>query len=70
MSEQRHIIKRQMIELTVRDAASQRVLSVSTIAPVHVQLPSDCMKPDGKCDDNNAQGATEPGGRDDGDRRS
>jgi len=29
------------------DAASERVLSVSTIAPVHVQLPSDCTKPDG-----------------------
>ncbi|WP_454617065.1 PulJ/GspJ family protein [Bradyrhizobium cenepequi] len=61
-----------MIKLTVRDAASQRVLSVSTIAPLHVQLPSDCMKPDGKCDDNKdgAQGAAEPGGRDDSDRRT
>ena len=38
-----------MIRLTVRDAASQRVLSVSTIAPVHVQIPSDCTKPDGNC---------------------
>jgi general secretion pathway protein J len=61
-----------MIKLTVRDAASQRVLSVSTIAPVHVQLPSDCMKPDGKCDDNkgDAQGTAEPGGRDDSERRT
>jgi general secretion pathway protein J len=40
-----------MIRLTVRDAASERVLSVSTIAPVHVQLPSDCALADGKCDD-------------------
>ena len=40
-----------MIRLTVRDAASQRVLSVSTIAPVNVQIPSDCTKPDGNCGD-------------------
>jgi len=40
-----------MIRLVVRDAASERVLSVSTIAPVHVQVPSDCTRPDGKCDD-------------------
>ncbi|PAY10917.1 MULTISPECIES: PulJ/GspJ family protein [Bradyrhizobium] len=40
-----------MIRLTVRDAVSQRVLSVSTIAPVHVQIPSDCTKPDGNCGD-------------------
>src|SRR5580692_6704805 len=29
-----------MIRLTVRDAGTERVLSVSTIAPVHVQVPS------------------------------
>jgi len=40
-----------MIKLTVRDAASQRVLSVSTIAPIHAQGSSDCSKPDGKCED-------------------
>jgi general secretion pathway protein J len=40
-----------MIRLMVRDAASQRVLSVSTIVPIHAQVPSDCTKPDGKCDD-------------------
>jgi general secretion pathway protein J len=40
-----------MIRLTVRDASSERVLSVSTIAPIHVQVPSDCTQPDGKCDD-------------------
>ena len=36
-----------MVRLTVRDAASQRVLSVSTIAPVHAQVPSNCIRPDG-----------------------
>jgi general secretion pathway protein J len=40
-----------MIRLTVRDAASERVLSVSTIAPLHVQVRSDCVQPDGKCED-------------------
>jgi general secretion pathway protein J len=39
-----------MIRLTVRDAASERVLSVSTVAPVHVQVPSGCARPDGGCD--------------------
>jgi general secretion pathway protein J len=38
-----------MIRLTIRDAASERVLSVSTITPVHVQVPSDCVRPDGEC---------------------
>jgi general secretion pathway protein J len=38
-----------MIRLTVRDAATERVLSVSTVAPVHVQVPSDCARPDGSC---------------------
>jgi general secretion pathway protein J len=40
-----------LIRLTVRDAGTERVLSVSTVAPVHVQVPSDCVQPDGKCDD-------------------
>jgi general secretion pathway protein J len=40
-----------MIKLTIRDAASQRVLSVSTIAPIHAQVPSDCTRPDGTCND-------------------
>src|ERR1700726_1341602 len=39
-----------MIRLTVRDAGTERVLSVSTITPVHVQVPSDCVHPDGACD--------------------
>jgi general secretion pathway protein J len=40
-----------LIRLTVRDAETQRILSVSTVTPVHVQVPSDCLQPDGKCDD-------------------
>ncbi len=44
-----------MIRLTIRDASTGRVLSVSTIAPVHVQVPSDCLQPDGNCDDKDKQ---------------
>ena len=40
-----------MIRLTVRDASSGRVLSVSTIAPIHVQLPSNCVQSASGCDD-------------------
>jgi general secretion pathway protein J len=53
-----------MIKLTVRDAASQRVLSASTIASIHVQVPSDCIRPDGDCGDKpgaNAPGTNQPG---------
>jgi general secretion pathway protein J len=41
-----------VIKLTVRDAASERVLSVSTVTPVHVQAAAqgDCTQPNGKCD--------------------
>lgn len=39
------------IKLTVRDAASERVLSLSTVAAVHVQVPSNCTEADGKCED-------------------
>lgn len=41
------------IKLTVRDAASERILSISTVAPVHVQSPAqgDCAQSDGGCDD-------------------
>jgi general secretion pathway protein J len=39
-----------MVKLTVRDSRSGRVLSVSTVTPVHVQAPSDCVRPDGNCD--------------------
>ena len=40
------------IRLTVRDAASERVLAISTVTPVHVQSPAggDCSQPDGRCD--------------------
>jgi general secretion pathway protein J len=44
-----------MIRLTIRDASTGRVLSVSTIAPVHVQVPSDCVQPDGSCNDDKKQ---------------
>jgi len=40
-----------MIRLTIRDAASQRVLPVSTVAEIHIQVPSDCTRPDGNCND-------------------
>jgi general secretion pathway protein J len=45
-----------LIKLTVRDAASQRVLSLSTVASIHAQVPSDCTRPDGNC-----SGAAKPG---------
>jgi general secretion pathway protein J len=51
------------IQLTVRDAASERILSISTVTPIHVQGPAqgDCAQPDGGCDGkpgapNNPQG--------------
>jgi general secretion pathway protein J len=37
------------IKLTVRDAASQRILSVSTVTPVHVQLSADCALQKTEC---------------------
>jgi general secretion pathway protein J len=44
------------IKLTVRDAASERVLELSTVASIHVQSPAqgECKQPDGKCNDNGA----------------
>ena len=39
-----------MIRLTIRDASTGRVLSISTIAPVRVQAPSNCAQPDSGCD--------------------
>ena len=44
-----------MIRLTLRDARTERVLSISTITPVHVQAPSTCVRPDGGCDDKDKQ---------------
>jgi general secretion pathway protein J len=56
------------IKLTVRDAANERILSISTVAPVHVQSPAqgDCAQPDGGCDGkpvapNNSQGSSQAG---------
>jgi general secretion pathway protein J len=44
------------IRLTVRDASSGRVLTISTVTPIHVQSSAqgDCEQADGKCDDNGA----------------
>jgi general secretion pathway protein J len=41
------------IMLTIRDAASERVLSVSTVAPVHVNAPARGSKSGGPSDDVN-----------------
>jgi len=56
------------IKLTVRDAASERILSISTVAPLHVQSPAqgDCAQSDGGCDGkpvapNNSQGNSQAG---------
>ena len=49
-----------LVRLTVRDAASERVLSLSTIASIHAQVPPDCTRPDGNCNDNKDKPA-EPG---------
>jgi general secretion pathway protein J len=40
------------IKLTIRDAASERILAISTATPVHVDAPArgDCTRPDGNCD--------------------
>ena len=63
------------IKLTVRDAASERILSISTVAPVHVQSPAqgECAQPDGGCDGksgapNNPQGS--PQGNSQGNSRA
>jgi general secretion pathway protein J len=49
-----------MIKLTVRDAESERVLSLSTVASIHAQVPPDCTRPDGDCGDK-AKPAAGPG---------
>src|SRR5271167_396137 len=53
------------IKLTIRDAASERILAISTVTPVHVDAPAqgDCA-PDGNCDgkpsaQNNPQGGAQ-----------
>ena len=54
------------IKLTIRDAASERILAISTATPVHVDAPAqgDCARPDGNCDgkpaaQNNPQGGVQ-----------
>ncbi len=37
------------IRLTVRDGVSERVLSVSTVTPVHVQVSAECMQSQKEC---------------------
>jgi general secretion pathway protein J len=56
------------IKLTVRDAANERILSISTVAPVHVQSPAqnDCAQPSAGCDGKsgapqNSQGNSQAG---------
>jgi general secretion pathway protein J len=54
-----------MIRLTVRESGSERVLSISTITPVHVQVSSDCVQTVGGCDDrkdNNGDKTANTGG--------
>src|ERR1700744_2266592 len=54
-----------MIRLTVRESGSERVLSISTITPVHVQVSSDCVQTVGGCDDrkdNNGDRTANTGG--------
>jgi len=52
------------IMLTVRDAASERVLSVSTVSPVHVNAPARASKSDGDKDGENND--AKDGGKDSG----
>jgi general secretion pathway protein J len=54
------------IKLTIRDAASERILAISTVTPVHIDAPAqgDCAQPDGNCDgkpnaQNNPQGSAQ-----------
>ena len=53
----------EMVKLTIRDAASERALSISTIARIHAQVPSDCTKADGKCEDDKADGGKPNGSK-------
>jgi general secretion pathway protein J len=45
-----------MIRLTIRDASTGRVLSVSTIAPVRVQASSNCVQSGASCDEEDKKG--------------
>jgi len=54
-----------MIRLTIREATSERVFSVSTVVLVHIQAPSDCTGEGGACDDDkaSAQDGAQPAGQ-------
>jgi general secretion pathway protein J len=45
------------VMLTVRDAASERVLSVSTVTPVHIDAPARGGKSGGDANDDAKDGA-------------
>lgn len=54
------------VKLTIRDAASERILAISTVTPVHIDAPAqgDCAQPDGNCNgkpdaQNNPQGSAQ-----------
>jgi general secretion pathway protein J len=49
------------IMLTVRDAASERVLSISTVTPVHINAPARDGKSDGDSKDEPGDDAKENG---------
>jgi general secretion pathway protein J len=49
------------IMLTVRDAASERVLSVSTVTPVHVDAPAGAAKSDDNSKDDAKDGSSDDG---------
>jgi general secretion pathway protein J len=52
------------VRLTVRDASSERVVTISTVTSIHVQSSAqgDCKQPDGKCDDKDAAPTSPQGG--------
>jgi general secretion pathway protein J len=52
------------IKLTIRDAASERVLAISTVTPVHVDAPAQgaCAQPEGNCDGNKPGAPNNPPG--------
>jgi len=51
------------IRLTVRDAVSERVLSVSTVTPVHVQVSAECMQSPKECSDKSDDTKSQNGGQ-------
>jgi general secretion pathway protein J len=51
------------IKLTVRDAATERVLSVSTVTPVHVQVSAECMQSQNECKKSDESQSLQNGGQ-------